>query len=120
MACWVSPDEFGGYDCGAFGNTKTWHDLFAFEQHHVGPGGMANGKRHQATNVYIKAVSPTEARVTPNLLLGSAAGLWKRGPVARRWPRAPHGDIGRVQAINNSLEGSDQGKGDDTRLNRSF
>ncbi len=69
MACWVSPDEFGGYDSGAFGNMKTWHDLFAFEQHHVGPGGMANGKRHQVTNVYIEAVSPTEARVTHDLIV---------------------------------------------------
>ncbi|MEY3212759.1 MAG: hypothetical protein RIT28_3240, partial [Pseudomonadota bacterium] len=31
--------------------------------------GMANGKRHQVTNVYIEAVSPTEVRVTHDLIV---------------------------------------------------
>lgn len=69
MACWVSPETFVGYDSGAFGNMKTWEELYAFEKSHVGPGGMANGKRHQVTNVHIEAVSPTEARVTHDLVV---------------------------------------------------
>lgn len=73
MSCWVSPAEYGGYDSGAFGNMKTWQDLKTFEEHHVGPGGMANGKRHQATNLLIDPVSPTEVHVTHDLLVFEVA-----------------------------------------------
>ncbi len=38
----------------------TWQALHAFEKLHVGPGAMANGKRHQATNIVIEPVSDTE------------------------------------------------------------
>jgi len=69
MECWVGPEEFGGYDSGAFGNMKTWQDLYEFEKHHVGPGGGANGKRHQATNVMIEPVSAREVRVTHDLVV---------------------------------------------------
>ena len=44
MNCWVKPDAFEGYDSGAFGHSHTWQELKDFETHHVGPGGMANGK----------------------------------------------------------------------------
>lgn len=67
--CWVEPDQFGGYESGAFGSMKTWAEMHAFEKHHVGPGGMANGKRHQATNLLIEPVSETEALVTHDLVV---------------------------------------------------
>jgi hypothetical protein len=73
MACWVPAEQFGGYDSGAFGQMKTWQELYAFEKHHVGPGGGANGKRHQATNVLIEPVSADEVRVTHDLLVFEVA-----------------------------------------------
>lgn len=69
MACWVEPDAFGGYESGPFGSMQTWQQLYDFEQHHVGHGGMANGKRHQATNLHIEAVSADEVRVTHDLVV---------------------------------------------------
>ena len=45
MNCWVKPEDFAGYDSGAFGNMKTWEELHAFKAHHVGEGCNANGKR---------------------------------------------------------------------------
>lgn len=69
MALWVPPERFGGYESGAFGNMKTWDEMFEFEKHHVGPGGMANGKRHQATNVVIQPVSADVVHVTHDLVV---------------------------------------------------
>jgi len=69
MRLWVGPDEFGGYESGPFGSMATWDELLDFERHHVGPGGMANGKRHQATNVLIEAISASEVHVTHDLLV---------------------------------------------------
>jgi len=69
MKCWVPAEQFGGYDSGAFGSMKTWQEMYEFEQHHVGPGGMANGKRHQATNVLIEPVSADEVHVTHDLVV---------------------------------------------------
>lgn len=69
MRCWVEPAEFGGYDSGAFGRMDTWQALYEFEQHHVGPGGMANGKRHQVLNLHIEPVSATEAHVTHDMIV---------------------------------------------------
>lgn len=69
MRCWVGPAEFEGYDSASFGVMKTWDELRQFEEHHVGPGGMANGKRHQPTNVLIEPVSATEVHVTHDLLV---------------------------------------------------
>lgn len=75
MNCWVSPDEFGGYDSGSFGHMQTWEELKEFEAHHVGTGGMANGKRHQATNVVITPVSDTEVKVTNDMLVIEVADI---------------------------------------------
>lgn len=69
MECWVEPDEFGGYESGPFGSMKTWQDLYDFEKEHVGPGGMANGKRHQATNILIEPRSDDEAWVTHDMIV---------------------------------------------------
>lgn len=69
MSLWVDAGEFAGYDSGSFGNMKTWDELYQFEKHHVGPGGMANGKRHQSTNISIRPVSDTEALVTHDLIV---------------------------------------------------
>ncbi len=69
MACWVAAEDFGGYESGPFGSMKTWQELYDFEKEHVGPGGMANGKRHQATNLLIEPVSATEAHVTHDLIV---------------------------------------------------
>ncbi|HZG00115.1 MAG TPA: nuclear transport factor 2 family protein [Chitinophagales bacterium] len=69
MECWVTPEEFGGYDSGAFGNMKTWQELYEFEKHHVGPGGSANGNRHQVTNLLIEPVSEKEVHVTHDMLV---------------------------------------------------
>lgn len=69
MDCWVEPQEFKGYDSGAFGHMQTWEDLRAFEAHHVGPGGTANGKRHQATNIHIEPVSDNEVLVTHDMIV---------------------------------------------------
>lgn len=69
MACWVAPEAFGGYDSGPFGHMETWDEMYAFEKHHVGEGGMANGKRHQATNIHIEVVGPDEVRVTHDLIV---------------------------------------------------
>jgi hypothetical protein len=69
MDCWVAPEDYGGYFSGAFGDMATWDEMRAFEAHHVGPGGMANGKRHQATNVLIEPVTADEARVTHDMLV---------------------------------------------------
>ena len=73
MQLWVEPHEFGGYDSGAFGKMDTWDAMYAFEKHHVGPGGMANGKRHQSTNIVIEPVSATEALVTNDMLVFEVA-----------------------------------------------
>lgn len=69
MDCWVEAEAFEGYDSGAMGSMKTWEELRAFEEHHVGPGGGANGKRHQATNLMITPVSDDEVRVTHDMLV---------------------------------------------------
>lgn len=69
MALWVPADQFGGYDSGSFGHMKTWNELYEFEKHHVGPGGMANGKRHQVTNVILEPVSADEVLVTHDLIV---------------------------------------------------
>jgi hypothetical protein len=75
MQLWVEPAEFGGYDSGAFGKMDTWQAMYEFEKHHVGPGGMANGKRHQSTNIVIEPVSPTEALVTNDMLVFEVADV---------------------------------------------
>jgi hypothetical protein len=75
MQLWVEPAEFGGYDSGAFGKMDTWHAMHEFEKHHVGPGGMANGKRHQSTNIVIEPVSATEAHVTNDMLVFEVADV---------------------------------------------
>ncbi len=69
MRTWVEPAEFGGYDSGAFGQIDTWQQMYEFEKHHVGPGGMANGKRHLAMNIAIEPVSATEAHVTNDMIV---------------------------------------------------
>ncbi len=69
MALWVEPQDFGGYESGPFGSMKTWQELYDFEKHHVGPGGVANGKRHQSTNIHIRPISSTEVRVTNDLVV---------------------------------------------------
>jgi hypothetical protein len=75
MNCWVSPTEFGGYDSGAFGYMKTWEELRDFEAHHVGEGGGANGKRHQATNVVITPISDVEVSITHDMLVLEVAEI---------------------------------------------
>ncbi len=57
------------FDRVAFGTIDTWQHMYEFERHHVGPGGMANGKRHLAMNVAIEPVSATEAHVTNDLIV---------------------------------------------------
>lgn len=69
MDTWVSPEEFGGYSSQAFGDLPTWQEMRDYEKHHVGPGGMANGKRHQVTNLYIVPLSANEAHVTHDLIV---------------------------------------------------
>jgi SnoaL-like domain len=73
MTLWVDPQDFGGYDSGAFGKMDTWQELYEFEKHHVGPGGMANGKRHQSTNVVIEPINASEAHVTNDMLVFEVA-----------------------------------------------
>ena len=75
MRTWVVPEEFAGYDSGAFGQMRTWQEMFEFERRHVGPGGMANGKRHLSLNVLIEAVSPTEAHVTHDMIVLEVADV---------------------------------------------
>ncbi len=75
MNCWVTPKEFEGYDSGAFGNMTTWEELREFEANHVGEGGDANGKRHQATNLVINPVSDTEVKVTHDMLVFEVAEI---------------------------------------------
>jgi hypothetical protein len=75
MRVWVEPAEFGGYDSGAFGKMETWQAMYEFEKHHVGPGGMANGKRHQSTNIVIEGISTTEAHVTNDMLVFEVADV---------------------------------------------
>lgn len=67
MQLWVGPDDFGGYDSGSFGSMPTWDELYSFERKHVGPGGMANGKRHQATNILVEPISADEVHVTHDM-----------------------------------------------------
>ncbi len=69
MDCWVAPEEFGGYESGPFGSMATWQELYEFEKEHVGPGGMANGKRHQVTNLLIEPVSADEVHVTHDMIV---------------------------------------------------
>jgi hypothetical protein len=69
MQTWVEPADFGGYDSGAFGKLDTWQQMYEFEKHHVGPGGMANGKRHLSMNIVVEPVSATEAHVTNDLVV---------------------------------------------------
>jgi hypothetical protein len=73
MALWVEPKDFGGYDSGAFGKMDSWQAMYEFEKHHVGPGGMANGKRHQSTNIVIEPISATEVHVTNDMLVFEVA-----------------------------------------------
>lgn len=73
MALWVDPQDFGGYDSGAFGKMDTWQELYEFEKHHVGPGGMANGKRHQSTNIVIEPINASEVHVTNDMLVFEVA-----------------------------------------------
>jgi len=54
---------------------KTWEELRAFEAHHVGEGGDANGKRHQATNLVINPVSDVEVKVTHDMLVFEVAQI---------------------------------------------
>lgn len=75
MQTWVEPADFGGYDSGAFGRIETWDAMLAFEREHVGPGGMANGKRHLCLNIVIEAVSPTEAHVTHDMVVLEVADI---------------------------------------------
>lgn len=75
MNCWVKPEEFGGYDSGAFGNLKTWEELRAFEAHHVGEGGNAGGKRHLAMNIQITPVNDREVRVTHDMIVLEVAAI---------------------------------------------
>jgi 3-phenylpropionate/cinnamic acid dioxygenase small subunit len=75
MNCWVSASAFGGYESGPFGSMKTWEELRDFEAHHVGEGGMADGKRHQITNLLIEPVSETEVHVTHDLLVVETANI---------------------------------------------
>jgi hypothetical protein len=75
MNLWVEPSEFGSYDIGVFGKRETWQATYEFEKHHVGPGGMANGKRHESTNTVIEPVSTTEADVTDDMLLVEVAEI---------------------------------------------
>ena len=74
MNCWVDPEAFEGYDSGAMGSMKTWEELRAFEEHHVGPGGGATGKRHQATNLFITPVSDDQVLVTHDMLVLEVEG----------------------------------------------
>lgn len=69
MECWVAPDEFGGYQSGPFGSMATWQEMYEFEKHHVAPGGMANGKRHQATNVHITQQDEDTVHVTHDMIV---------------------------------------------------
>lgn len=73
MECWVDQAEFGGYASGPFGTMNTWQEMYAFEKHHVGPGGMANGKRHQSTNIKIVPVSADQVLVTNDMLVVEVA-----------------------------------------------
>jgi hypothetical protein len=75
MDCWVAPEEFGGYESGAFGNMHTWKDLYEFEKHHVSPGGGAVGNRHQATNILIEPISDKEVHVTHDMLVIRVADI---------------------------------------------
>lgn len=75
METWVSPEEFGGYFSEAFGDLPTWQAMYEYEKHHVGPGGMANGKRHQITNVHIEPISATEVHVTHDLIVLEVAAI---------------------------------------------
>ncbi len=77
MQTWVEPAEFGGYDSGAFGRMDTWEAMLAFEREHVGPGGMANGKRHLSLNLVVEAVSATEVHVTHDMVVLEVAEIPK-------------------------------------------
>lgn len=75
MNTWVSPEEFGGYKSEAFGNMDTWEAMQKFETEHTGEGGMANGKRHQVTNVYIEFIDDNTAHVTHDLIVLEVAEI---------------------------------------------
>jgi hypothetical protein len=75
MDCWVEPDKFEGYDSGAFGHLQTWEEMRNFELHHVSDGGMANGKRHQATNILVEPVTENEVRVTHDMIVLEVAKI---------------------------------------------
>jgi hypothetical protein len=77
MQTWVEPAEYGGYDSGAFGKMDTWEAMYAFEKHHVGPGGMANGKRHLSLNIVIEPISSTEVHVTNDMVVLEVADIPK-------------------------------------------
>jgi hypothetical protein len=75
MRTWVEPAEFGGYDSGAFGKMDTWQQMHEFEKHHVGPGGMANGKRHLTLNIVIEPVDAKTAHVTNDMVVMEVADV---------------------------------------------
>jgi hypothetical protein len=70
MDCWVEPDEFEGYDLGPLGMLNTRQELHDFiSQKYLGPGGLANGKRHIYTNIRIKELSATEVLATHDMFV---------------------------------------------------
>lgn len=73
MKTWVRAEEFGGYESGPFGSMPTWEAMYKFEQHHVGPGGMANGMRHQSTNIKVEVVTDDLVHVTNDMLVIAVA-----------------------------------------------
>jgi len=75
MALWVAPEAFGGYESGPFGTMATWQEMYDFEKHHVAPGGMANGKRHQVTNLLIEPVDANTVHVTHDLIVLEVAEI---------------------------------------------
>ena len=54
---------------------STWKELYEFEKRHVGPGGMANGKRHQATNLLLEPIGPDEVHVTHDMIVLEVADV---------------------------------------------
>eukprot|EP00899_Mesostigma_viride_P023156 jgi/Mesvir1/4024/Mv05821-RA.1 len=65
MACWVEKEEdFGGFDNMGLGNWETLAEMRHEEEIHFTPRGLGYGKRHQASNVQMTALSKDLVSVT--------------------------------------------------------
>ena len=82
MDCWVGPGDFGLY-ASPLGEITDWQELYDLMKKLTAPDGFEKDKRHFASNLSIKAVSPTEALITHDMMVCDISGEPKIVAVGR-------------------------------------